>query len=98
MVLKVKRDSDGNIERYKARLVVRGNLQSSESDYTNLYAPVACIELVRLFLAISLAKGYAVDQLDVKGDLLHADLPDTDNIWILLPVIPEEARADCRSV
>lgn len=98
MVLRIKRDATGKIARYKARLVVRGNLQSNESDYAALYAPVACIELVRLMLSISVAKDLHVDQLDVKSAFLHAALPGKDRIFIKLPKIPGVASAKGQTV
>lgn len=94
IILRIKRDSHGDVAKYKARLVVRGNLQSNETDYAALYAPVACIELVRLLLAVSVVKSFVVDQLDVKSAFLHADLPATDNIWVKLPKISGISRAD----
>ena len=55
ILLKLKRDSNGLTVRFKARLVVRGNLQD-DSDFDThlqLYAPIVCIELVRLLLNVA---------------------------------------------
>lgn len=52
IILKLKRDSVGHPALFKARMVARGNLQENYVDYLQLYASVACIELVRLVLAI----------------------------------------------
>lgn len=87
VILRLKRDSTGRPARFKARLVARGNFQSEVNDYTELYAPVACIELVRVLLSISVSKGWVVHQVDVKGAFLHAALPDSDDIWIRLPTL-----------
>ena len=41
-------------------LVVRGNHQTDSTDYAELYAPVACIELIRLMFAVS-AKKWSIE-------------------------------------
>ena len=52
-----------------------------------LYTPIACIELVRVILAVAAALGWKVEHFDIKGAFLHADLPDSDRISIRLPNI-----------
>lgn len=54
----------------------------------DLYAPVACIKMVRLMSASSVFQGYVIHYIDVKGAFLHAPLPDGENIWMKLPNIP----------
>ena len=87
IILKIKRDPMGKPARFKARLVARGKFQADPIDYTELYAPVACIEMVRILLSIAVAKSWSIDQLDVKGAFLHAALPKSENIWLRLPKI-----------
>lgn len=53
IILSIKRDANGNISRDKVHLVVRGNFQSDDFDFATLYALVACIEIIRLMLAIA---------------------------------------------
>lgn len=86
IVFKIRHDSAGNVSKYKAWLVVRGNLQSDESDYNSVYALVAWIELASLLslLWLSVVKKYEAHQLDIKGAFLNASLPETDKIWIRL--------------
>ncbi|KAI3810948.1 hypothetical protein L1987_20633 [Smallanthus sonchifolius] len=64
-VFKCKKDGRG-VVRNKARLVDQGFNQSKGIDYTEVYAPVARIAAIRLFLAFASFKGFKVYQLDVK--------------------------------
>ena len=52
-VLRIKRNSEGEIERYKARLVVLGNLQRQWQDYADTYAPVVEFTVVRILLTMA---------------------------------------------
>lgn len=76
IVLRVKRDSSGHVAKFKARLVVRGNFQAVSTDCAELYAPVACIELVHLMFAVAVVKNWSIEQVDVKSGFLHARLPN----------------------
>ena len=70
MGFKCKKDDKGVIFRNKARLVVQGFYQEEGIDYTDVYAPVARIEAIRMFLAYACYKKFKVYQLDVKSAFL----------------------------
>ncbi|GJU46760.1 putative ribonuclease H-like domain-containing protein [Tanacetum coccineum] len=53
-ILKNKRDAKGIVVRNKARLVAQGHRQEEGIDYDEVFAPVARIEAIRLFLAFAL--------------------------------------------
>jgi Reverse transcriptase (RNA-dependent DNA polymerase) len=82
-VLKVKRQADGTIDRFKARLVAMGNLQESDIEYDITFAPVVDFTVVRMMTAIAAKKGYKVHQMDVKTAFLNGDL-DVD-VYLRLP-------------
>lgn len=82
-VYKVKSDSNGNIVRYKARLVAQGYKQIKDIDYTESYAPVARIEVIRLMLAIAVSNAWEVHHLDVKCAYLYGDL--AEDVYMNLP-------------
>ncbi|KAI3725197.1 hypothetical protein L1987_64975 [Smallanthus sonchifolius] len=60
-------DDRGVVLRNKARLIVHGFNQQEGVDYTEVYALVARIEAIRLFLAYGSFKGFKVFHLDVKS-------------------------------
>ena len=82
IILKLKRDENGIPARFKARVVARGNEQSDDLEYIELYGPVACIEAVRILLAVATAKGWCTDHLDIKGAFLYALLPPSEEVWV----------------
>ena len=83
IVLKVKRDVNGNAERFKARIVAGGNFQTYGEDYMETYAPVVSFSLVRVFLYIAMSLCMFVTQIDIKTAFLNGDLEE--DVWVLSP-------------
>ena len=75
-VYRVKYDADGNISRYKARLVARGFTQVYSVDYTETFAPVTRLETLRLLFALAVQKDWEVRQINVKTAYLYGDLDE----------------------
>lgn len=82
-VFAIKRDEHGNIQRYKARLVALGYRQTQGVDYSETYSPVANMNSVRTFLALSSQKGYFIQQFDVDTAFLNGKLEE--DIYMLPP-------------
>jgi hypothetical protein len=75
-VYKIKRGPNGEIERYKARLVAQGFSQQSGIDYNETFAPVAGLGSLRTILALCAQYGLEVAQMDVKGAYLNGELEE----------------------
>lgn len=75
-VYKTKLNEDGKVEKYKARLVVKGYAQSYGVDYTEVFAPVARLYTIRTILALAAQSNWEVFQLDVKSAFLHGELEE----------------------
>ena len=52
-VYKTKKNASGEVERYKARLVVKGYKQKHGVDYDEFYAPVARMDMIRLLISLA---------------------------------------------
>ncbi|KAK2438086.1 putative mitochondrial protein [Trifolium repens] len=75
-IYKLKFHPDGSISKYKARLVAKGFLQKPGIDFTEIFAPVARIETVRLVVAIAYHFDWEIAQLDVKSAFLNDKLEE----------------------
>lgn len=73
-IFKNKSDEHGNITRNKARLVAQGYTQVEGVDFDETFAPVACLEAIRLLLGISCHLHFKLFQIDVKSAFLNGYL------------------------
>ncbi|GKC10164.1 putative ribonuclease H-like domain-containing protein, partial [Tanacetum coccineum] len=70
-VFRNKRDERSIVVKNKARLVAQGHRQEEGIDYDEVFAPVARIEAIMLFLAFASYMGFLVYQMDVKSAFLY---------------------------
>ncbi|GJS76552.1 putative ribonuclease H-like domain-containing protein [Tanacetum coccineum] len=73
---KNKKDKRGVMIRNKARLVAQGYTQEEGIDYDEVFALVARIEAIRLFLAYASFKDFIVYQMDVKSAFLYGKIKE----------------------
>ena len=75
-VLRIKKNTAGEIEKYKARLVARGFTQIYGVDFYETYAPVAKLATFRLITAIAARNGWPLDSFDFDSAYLNSLLGD----------------------
>ncbi|GJR43928.1 putative ribonuclease H-like domain-containing protein [Tanacetum coccineum] len=75
-VFRNKKDERGIVIRNKARLVAQGYTQEEGIDYDEVFAPVARIKAIRLFLAYASFKDFMVYQMDVKSAFLYGKIEE----------------------
>ncbi|GKA17501.1 putative ribonuclease H-like domain-containing protein [Tanacetum coccineum] len=75
-VYRNKKDERGVVVRNKARLVAQGYRQEEGIDYDEVFAPVARIEAIRIFLAFASYMGFIVYQMDVKSTFLYGTIDE----------------------
>ena len=73
-VHKIKRNSDGSINRYKSRLVAQGYSQVHGVDYNEIFSPVARFSTIRSLLAVANANDFDIHQMDVETAFLNGRL------------------------
>ncbi|GJX58383.1 putative ribonuclease H-like domain-containing protein [Tanacetum coccineum] len=75
-VFRNKKDESGIVIKNKARLVAQGYTQEEGIDYDEVFAPVARIEAIRIFLAYASFKDFMVYPMDVKSDFLYGKIEE----------------------
>lgn len=89
VVLRNKYDSNGVIERRKARIVAKGLTQRPGIDFNETFAPVARISSIRIVMALAAESDMTVHQIDVTTAYLNGTLDE--EIYMEFPELLEES-------
>jgi hypothetical protein len=83
-VFKLKLDADGAIERYKARLVARGDQQVEGINYQNTFSPVMDMTTARIIFAFGVIWGNPPRHGDIPVAYTRASPEDNLDIYIYI--------------
>ena len=75
-VMRVKFDADGNLERYKLRIVARGFVQREGVDYEETFAPTPRMSTNRATLALSAIEDLSLLSVDIRNAFLNGELEE----------------------
>ncbi|GJZ16162.1 putative ribonuclease H-like domain-containing protein [Tanacetum coccineum] len=75
-VYRYKKDERGVVVRNKARLVAQGHRKEEGIDYDEVFAPMARMEAIRIFLAFASYMGFIIYQMDVKSAFLNGKIDE----------------------
>lgn len=76
-------NSDGSIDRYKARLIAKGFHQRLGCDYTETFNPVVKPVTIRIVLTLTVRQGWSLRQLDINNAFLQGKLKE--EVFMLQP-------------
>jgi hypothetical protein len=96
-IYKTKYDSQGNVEIFKARLVVKGFTQREWIDYNETFSPVLCKDSFRIIMTLIAHYDLKLHQMDVRTAFLNGDLDE--NFYMAQPkgfVIKGKENMGCR--
>ena len=98
-IFKRKMKPDGSIDKYKARLVIKGYRQKEGLDYFDTYSPVTRITSIRMLIAIAAIFNLEIHQMDVKTAFLNGELDE--EIYMEQPEgfsVPGQEQKVCKLV
>lgn len=81
--LRLKRNSDGTINKFKARLVAKRYVQEHEIYFDEFFSPVARLETIRLLINLAAMNGWEIHHLDVEMAFLHGEL--NEDVYVSQP-------------
>nr|GEU42564.1 retrovirus-related Pol polyprotein from transposon TNT 1-94 [Tanacetum cinerariifolium] len=90
VVFRNKKDERGIVIRNKARLMAQGHTQEEDIDYDEVFAPVARIEAIKIFLAYASFIGFIVYRIDVKSAFLYGTIEE--EVYVCQPPSFEDSH------
>ena len=75
-IFKTKRDSKGNIVKYKARLVTKGFTQKEDIDYKETFSPVSSKDSFIIIMALVAHYDLELHQMDIKAVFLNGNIDE----------------------
>ncbi|GJY43962.1 putative ribonuclease H-like domain-containing protein [Tanacetum coccineum] len=100
-VYRNKKDERGVVCKKQCKVSCSGHRQEGRYDYDEVFAPVARIEAIRIFLAFASYMGFIVYQMDVKSAFLYGKIDEEFDCayvemlysyWTQKPLVMDERR------
>ncbi|KAE8703804.1 hypothetical protein F3Y22_tig00110462pilonHSYRG00109 [Hibiscus syriacus] len=91
-LFKVKRNPDGSVHRYKARLVANGFFQVFGQDYLDTFSPVVKFTTLNVILSVAVANNWELRHVDINNAFLNGDLKEA--VFMKQPPGFEQTTAD----
>ena len=82
-VYRVKYNPDGLVLKFKARLVVKGFLQTPRMDCMEIFSPVVKTTTIRVLFTLAVTFGWDIQQVDINNAFLNGDL--TEEVYMSQP-------------
>lgn len=70
-MFKIKKNVDGLVQRYKARLMAKRYNQVLGFDFRETFSSIVKPATIRVVLTLALSKGWSLRQMDVSNAFLH---------------------------
>ena len=96
-VFRIKRDSNGKVLKYRARLVAQGFTQLYGIDFQETFAPVARLSSIRTAIALAASEDWELHQMDVKSAYLNSPIDSTPRLLLRSEMV-SATRSCCGSV
>jgi hypothetical protein len=77
-VFKVKRNADGSVERYKARVVAQGFSQRPGVDFDETFTPTTKWAALRVIFALAALEDWELESVDISNAYLNSELKDIE--------------------
>jgi hypothetical protein len=77
-VFKVKRNADGSVERYKARVVAKGFSQRPGVDFDETFTPTTKWAALRIIFALNALEDWELESIDISNAYLNGKLKDVE--------------------
>ena len=76
-IFKTKKDSKGNVERYKARLIAKGFTQKEGIDFKETFSPISMKDSFIIIMPLVAHFDLELHQIDVKIAFLNGEIKET---------------------
>ncbi|GJT48240.1 retrovirus-related pol polyprotein from transposon TNT 1-94 [Tanacetum coccineum] len=96
VVMEEQKNKDQTVICNKARLVAKGYAQEEGIDFEELFAPVARLEAVRIFISYAAHKSFLIYQMDVKMEFLNGPLKEKAKY--ALEILKKHGKEKCDSL